>query len=44
MDDKSKPIEIYIATTIHISDQNNDITNFLRKIKLYKINENWYIL
>ncbi len=31
MNDKSKPIEIYIATIIHILDQNNDISNFLGK-------------
>ncbi len=36
MDDKSRPIEVCITTT-HISNQNNDITNFLGKGNYIKI-------
>jgi hypothetical protein len=37
MDDKSKPTKIYIATIIHILDQNIDITNFLGKSNYIKV-------
>jgi hypothetical protein len=37
MDEKNRPIEVYITTTTHISDQNNDITNFLGKSNYIKI-------